>query len=213
MAFRRSDAISLGVLGLSAGATVLVYEQLPPLMATHFDLSGNPNGWMPRAVGAWFGPVFGLVIWAVVRFLPRVLPLKNQRPLPDATAALVACLTALFIAFIHALLLWRGLHPEASLMQPLWVGVGALLVALGLVVPRVGRNAFVGIRTAWTLASDENWARTHRVAGYSMVLGGLATAALGLIGGSGAGAAALACLFASVLVPAVYSAVLARRRV
>ena len=42
--------------------------------------------------------------------------------------------------------------------------LGALFVMLGLVMPRVRRNPWVGVRTPWTLASDENWARTHRFA-------------------------------------------------
>jgi uncharacterized membrane protein len=213
MAFRRTDALSLGVLGLAAGATVVVYDQLPVQMATHFDLHGVPNGWMPREVGAWFGPVFGVAIWAVVRYLPRVLPLKGSKPLAESKAALVASFTALFMAFVHVLLLWVALVPGASLISPMWVGVGALSVALGLVMPRVGRNAFVGIRTAWTLASDENWARTHRLAGYSMVLGGLVCAIVGFVGGSAGAVLALTSLLVSVIVPVIYSAVLARRHV
>ena len=86
--------------------------------------------------------------------------------------------------------------------------MGTFWLALSLVVPRLRRNPFVGIRTPWTLASDENWARTHHFAGYTFAAGGvLATgAALG-----GVLPLAIGAILASALVPAVYSFLLDRR--
>ncbi|GMA56913.1 putative membrane protein [Alicyclobacillus sacchari] len=40
-------------------------------------------------------------------------------------------------------------------------------------LPRVSPNWLVGIRTPWTLASDEAWRRTHRAAGALGVVAGL----------------------------------------
>src|SRR6185295_5690977 len=105
MGLKRADGLALGSLGLAAMATWAVYENLPDPMATHFDLAGNPNGWMPRPVGAWFMPVFGLVIWALVRWLPVVLPKKEKRRLGESVGALVAALTAMFLLAVHVLIL------------------------------------------------------------------------------------------------------------
>lgn len=206
------DSLSLGAFGAAAVATLAVYDRLPDPIATHFDLEGRANGWMPRAVGAWFGPVFGLAIWAFVRFLPRVLPASEKKRLPDAQMALVASLTALLVASVHGLLLYVALVPGASLTRPVWLLVGALFVALGLVIPRVRRNALVGIRTPWTLTSDEVWARTQRIGGYAMVAGGVAGALLGVLGGPTGGVLALAAFLLAAFVPAAYSLVLARKR-
>jgi uncharacterized membrane protein len=90
--------------------------------------------------------------------------------------------------------------------------IGAFYVALGLVIPRIKRNPVMGIRTPWTLTSDENWARTQRVGGYSMVLGGIVAAVFGVLGGTAGGVVALAAMFVSALVPAGYSLLLARRQ-
>lgn len=60
----------------------------------------------------------------------------------------------------------------------------------------------------WTLASDENWARTHRVAGYAwMTAGFLSVIAVAL----GFAIAVPVLIAASVPVPALYSFLLARR--
>jgi uncharacterized membrane protein len=212
MSFRRVDMVSVGVIGLSAALTAAVYERLPERMATHFDLAGNPNGWMPRAMGAWFAPVFGLGLWAFIRFLPAILPKSDRRRLGDSSAPLVAAMTAMFMAAVHVLVLYVALVPGASLARAIWIVLGALYVALGLVIPRVKRNAIIGIRTPWSLTSDENWARTQRVGGYAMVIGGLAAATFGVLGGPTGGIVAIAALIVSALIPAGYSLVLARRQ-
>ena len=211
MRLSRWDGVAVLSLVCSAMMTVAVYERLPDPIATHFDLHGQPNGWMPRAMGAWFAPVFGLALWLFVRFVPKVLPASEKKRLPDGQLALVSSLTALFLMAVHALVLYVALVPGASLMRPVWLLLGAFFVALGLVLPRVKRNAFVGIRTAWTLTSDENWARSNRVGGYSMVVGGIGAALAGILGGATGGVVAIAFLLGSALVPAVYSLVLARR--
>jgi uncharacterized membrane protein len=41
------------------------------------------------------------------------------------------------------------------------------------VMPRVRRNYFVGVRTPWTLSSDEVWRKTHRFSGKLFMLLGL----------------------------------------
>ena len=212
MALRRMDTISLGVVGLSAVLTAAVYERLPPLVPTHFDLAGTPNGWMPRSAAAIFAPAMALGLWAVMRLLPRLLPVTERKRLGEGSVALVAALTSLFLVAIHVLILYRAIIPGASIARLLWVFLGAFYVALGLVLPRLKRNALMGIRTPWTLTSDENWARTQRVGGYAMVSSGVVAALCGTLGGTSGGVIAIAALLAGAFVPAGYSLVLARRQ-
>ena len=77
------------------------------------------------------------------------------------------------------------------------------------VLPRLQRNPLIGIRDAWTLTSDENWARTQRFASYAYVAGGLVSLACGVAGAPPA--IALVALLASALVPHGYSYVVARQ--
>lgn len=214
MTVRRMDMLSVGVIGLGAALTAAVYERLPLRMATHFDLNGQPNGWMPREMGAWLCPAIALGLWALLRFLPRILPKKEASRLGGGTPALMAALTVSFVVAVHVLVLWVGVVPGASITSAVWLLLGAFYVALGLVLPRVKRNALIGIRTPWTLTSDENWARTQRVGGYSMVIGGIVAGLAGLAGTAGAaagGVVAIAALIISAFVPAGYSLLLARR--
>lgn len=65
--------LCLVVAAVQAIYTIAIYDFLPPRMATHFDLAGNPNGWMSRMAGVWglyaFGVGGAFCCW-LLRFLP-----------------------------------------------------------------------------------------------------------------------------------------------
>jgi uncharacterized membrane protein len=48
-----------------------------------------------------------------------------------------------------------------------------LIILLGNFLGQVRHNYFVGIRTPWTLADEEVWAKTHRLTGSLFVLAGV----------------------------------------
>jgi uncharacterized membrane protein len=54
--------------------------------------------------------------------------------------------------------------------EMIFAGVGLLFIVLGNYMGKVRKNFFIGIRTPWTLASDEVWSRTHRLGGRVFVL-------------------------------------------
>ena len=211
MRFYRGDGVSLATLLATAAGSAAVYAQLPERMATHFDAHGVPNGWMPRAAGAFFMPAFGLVLLAFMRGVGHVLPQRDKKRLSEQAVADVCALTTLFLGAVHALLLWYALTPGANITTPVIALMGLMWVALGLMLPRFRRNPIVGVRTPWTLTSDENWAKTQRFAGYSMVVGGLFGLVAGVVGGGPGVWVAIGAFMASALVPAGYSLVLARR--
>ena len=47
------------------------------------------------------------------------------------------------------------------------------MIVIGNYLPKTRRNYTIGIRITWTLENDENWRKTHRLAGKIWVLGGL----------------------------------------
>ena len=51
--------------------------------------------------------------------------------------------------------------------------VGIVFLVVGNYLPKTKQNYTVGIRLPWTLDNEENWNKTHRLAGRLWVLGGL----------------------------------------
>jgi uncharacterized membrane protein len=76
---------------------------------------------------------------------------------------------------------------------------------IGNVMGKVRRNFWLGVRTPWTLANERVWYATHRLAGKTMVAGGLVTlvAALSAL----PGVVAVVALIGAALVPVGFSLV------
>jgi uncharacterized membrane protein len=184
--------LGLGAALLSLAVSVVVFPWLPSLVPTHFDLAGHPDGFSSRAFGAFLLPAISLVACVLVR--------RTTNPGASITVALVAWfLLGMHVLVLHAALAGGGLGGA------MWVLCGAFFVAMGLVLPRVRRNRWVGVRTPWAMRSPENWARTQRVGGQAMIASG----AFVLLSACGTGplvlaVRALAIVGASV-VPIAYS--------
>ncbi len=202
--------LSLVLTTVAVGLSVWAYPSLPDQVPTHWDFSGNVNGYSPRLVAVALLPV----MMAADLILAIVLPIVSPRGFRlDSSSgafylsnvAIVATLLALHIVITRAQL--AGNAPPDSL---LFIPIGALLLVLGNVMGKLRKNFFIGIRTPWTLANDEVWLRTNRLAARLTVLAGLA-----LIACSFNIYAAVAALLTGVavitIVPAVYSYVLYRR--
>jgi uncharacterized membrane protein len=203
------------VLALVAvGMSAAVYRRLPDTMAVHWDLAGNPNGWMPRAVGAAFGPVFLVLLWLLLRFVPRIDPrAENYARFSEAYEVIVASVLVLVLV-THGIVLAVALGYHVSVARIVPALVGALFVVIGNMMPVVRPNWWFGIRTPWTLSNDRVWTRTHRLAGYCMTAGGLVmiVAALALPAPLGL-PVLLAVAVASTIGPAVYSYLTWKREV
>jgi len=72
-----------------------------------------------------------------------------------------------------------------------------------------GRGPGAGVRTPWTLASEEVWLRTHRLAGRTFVLAGIAVVATAVF--NVAAFVEFGMLALAAAIPVVYSYVLYRR--
>ena len=185
----------------------LVYSRLPEQVATHFDLQGNPDGWSSRAFA-----VFGLpgILLAVNLLIPFALQADpKHKNMSGALVNIVIWTVPVVSLLCSGLTLGRALGYDLRIEVVLPVFMGVLFILIGNYLPKTKQSYTMGIKLPWTLASEENWNRTHRLAGFLWVLGGLYFIVMSFFGWNAA--AFLPPLLAMVLVPAVYSYLLYRQ--
>lgn len=51
--------------------------------------------------------------------------------------------------------------------------IGCIFLVVGNYMPKMKQNYSLGIKAPWTLNSEENWNRTHRLGGYAFMVGGV----------------------------------------
>ena len=198
--------------GAGVAMSLAVYARLPESIAVHWDLDGNPNGWMPRPIGAFFSPVFLLLLWGLLRLAPRIDPREaNYRRFGEAYETIVAAVLLLLLA-THGIILGIALGYHIPVGRFVPALVGALFIVIGSVMPRTRSNFWIGIRTPWTLSSDRVWTRTHRLAGYSMTAAGALMVLAALVFPPTLRLSVLiGAIVASIIAPAAYSYLTWRR--
>ena len=87
--------------------------------------------------------------------------------------------------------------------------VGLLIMGLGNYLPKCRQNYTSGIKLPWTLYDEDNWNRTHRMAGRLWMVGGLGIMVSAFWGG---GTLLLAVILAITLIPGIYSYCLYRKK-
>ena len=205
----RTDLLSAGFVALSFLVALALYARLPDRVATHWNGRGVADGFLPKPWGALILPLVMASVWLLLWLIPRVSPRgygleRSHRAYAIVQAAIMAFL---FVVTVMALLAATG--APVSIARVIPAAVGALFMVLGNFLPKFTRNFFVGVRTPWTLASDEVWLRTHRLAGALFVAAGLLIVSSSLIG---AGMIAiLPAVGAVALAPVIYSFVIYRR--
>jgi uncharacterized membrane protein len=91
-------------------------------------------------------------------------------------------LVVALLGYIHGVTLVGSLGAGVDLTRLLLGGIFLFLALMGNVLGKVRRNFWMGVRTPWTLASEAVWIRTHRLAAWVFVGGGLAGLAAVLLG-------------------------------
>jgi uncharacterized membrane protein len=209
MKLNRGEVLGLILVLAAVLISAVLYPRLPETLPSHWNLRGQPDGFVHKPFGPFLSPAIMAGVLLLFMALPAISPrgfrFETFRPVWAVIEGSV--LGLLFL--IHALALMQAMGKPVDMNRGVAAGVGLLLVVLGNFMGKVTRNFFVGIRTPWTLASEEVWLRTHRFGGRLFVLAGLVLFVSAILGG-GWVVAAIAIGSATVL-SVVYSYLVYRR--
>lgn len=206
----RMHAVFAGfiIVLISIGLAVWAYPSLPEQVPIHWDASGHANGFSTKLVGVSIMPKVIAAVWLLLCLLMWVVPAISPQGfrIDDFNKVYylinVAMLALLLLSQIRFLQSMGSEHLSSPWKFTILVA-GIAVAIFGNLMGKFRKNFFVGIRTPWTLASDEVWLRTHRLAGRLWTVGGVAAIALSFVPGSTTAAGAVLVLV--VITPAVYS--------
>lgn len=191
------------------GSTLPADAQLP----IHWGLNGQPDDYAGKWLALLTPPAITAFVGLLFHFLPALEPrreglARSQGLYLWGWASILLVCAIIEFTFVSAALDW-----DIPVYRLVAAGVGAMLVMIGNQLGKSRSMYLVGIRTPWTLASEEVWIRTHRLGGKLMVATGLfmALAVFLPIPSQALGATILALVLVAALVPVVYSWLLWRR--
>jgi uncharacterized membrane protein len=196
------------LIALIAGmwvAAALMWPSSPDRYPVHWGPSGEVDRYGGRTEGLLAMPAIGVLIYLLMLFLPRIDPGRlNYAKFAGAWYTIRASTLAL-MALLYAVMVLSARGVSIDMPRFIGLAMGAMLFVMGNVMGKLRPNWFFGVRTPWTLSSKLSWNKTHRLAGWVFVAGGLALMAAGLIGTPSAMTVAFGILMAGVLGAVAYS--------
>lgn len=206
---KRVGSMFIGSLSMFLVALILgavYFNQLPDEMAVHFDSNNVENGFAPKWFALFGIPVLLMIVHCIVITMIQNDPKKANQSKVVKLISFWLCpiLSVLMqIAFIS-----YGFDKQFDMATYVSAGMGVLFMVIGNYLPKSRQNYTIGIKLPWTLSSEENWNKTHRLAGWLWILCGLLMIILSLITNS---IYTLFIIIIMVFVPMGYSFTLYKR--
>jgi uncharacterized membrane protein len=154
------------------------------------------DGYTSKLLGVFLMPLITLGMFALFLVVPNIDPLKANIAKFRESFNLFIVLIVAFMLYIHGLTLaWSLGHQDFKMSGAILPFIGILFIAIGFMLRKAKRNFFIGIRTPWTLSSDNVWDKTHQLGSILFMVSG----AFAIIGGVFGGMAAFWLMFVSLI--------------
>ncbi|MBR6562806.1 MAG: SdpI family protein [Clostridia bacterium] len=182
---------------------IIIWDLLPETIATHWDASGEPDGFSDKAVMVFLMPsVILVLLWVGMLVTARDHKEKEQS---GAVVDLVIILLPILSLVVAGMSFAIALGHDVSVPDIVTVFLGVMMILIGNLLPKARQNRTIGIKIKWTLNSEENWSRTHRFSGKLWFFSGFAILLCVLLPESVKLYPLMAILAVIVIVPLVYS--------
>ncbi|MCG2784012.1 MAG: SdpI family protein [Anaerolineae bacterium] len=210
MSTKLSITISFVLIAIAALVGLVLYAQLPDPMPSHWNAAGEIDGYMSKFWGVWLMPLTTLGFTLLLAAVPAIDPLKaNIEKFRGLYNAFIIGFVV-YMLYVYGLTLAASLGYLFNMTYMLLPVVGLLFIGISFLLEKAKRNFFIGIRTPWTLSSDEVWEKTHKLGAQTFRIGGALVIVSAFLGESGFWLMMIALLVAA-LVPVVYSYVVFAR--
>lgn len=163
--------ISSAIILVPIAAGLLLWDKLPDKIATHWDFSGNADGFSSKPFAVFFMPLFLLamhLICLAVSSFDKANRKQNKKVL-----GLVFWICPVISLFTNAAVYSAAMGINFNIGSVALIVMGIAFAIIGNYLPKTTQNRTIGIKIKWTLESEENWNATHRFGGKVWAIGGV----------------------------------------
>lgn len=158
---KKSIILTIMLISLTIVISVILYPTLPDLLATHWDADGGVNGTMSKALGLSIVPALNILIIVFLLGLSKADPILKKSKKIDFGPFILAL--TLFMSSIQVLIIFWNQGYLFDMTSMIIIPLSVFMFMVGHFIKDVPRNWFVGIRTPWTISSEDIWEKTHKL--------------------------------------------------
>ncbi|WP_211321996.1 SdpI family protein [Brockia lithotrophica] len=186
-------------------AAFSLYPQLPERVPVHWNLEGEVDRYGSRLEAAFEIPLLTLGLYLLMLVTPLIDPNRRNYGRFLGAYRVIRWSFVFFMVVVYGIVMTSALGHAVDVGRWVEVVLSLIFVVTGNVMGQIKPNYFVGIRTPWTLADEEVWRRTHRLAARVWVFGGLICLLLSFVPGRAAAIAFVVGIVSMGLIPIVAS--------
>lgn len=168
---KKTIILTLVLILLPILVGVVLWDKLPEMMATHWGVNNEPNGWMSRPMA-----VFGLPVICAALHLFCIFATdkdKKKENIHKKSLTMVLWIIPVVCWVCSAITYGYAFYEEINVGLICCLLVGLLFIAMGNQLPRQQQNHVFGIRTRLTLSDEDVWRASHRFGGWALTIGGV----------------------------------------
>ena len=144
-------------------AGLILWDKLPDLVPSHWNVNGEVDGWVSKPVFVFVIPLLMVALNLLASVATAVDP-KNANNSGKPLILVYAVIPAFAIA-LSTVTYCAALGVDVPIGNLLMAILGVLFLFVGNYLPKCKQSYTIGIKIMWTLDSDKNWVATHRLAG------------------------------------------------
>ncbi|MCX6745161.1 MAG: SdpI family protein [Candidatus Parcubacteria bacterium] len=168
----KTEIIPLLLIIISVVASFYFYANFPEQVPMHWNIAGQVDGWGSKTTGAIILPLVIIAMYVMFLLIPYLDPKKDRYEQFVKVYHIFKNYLIGFMVLVYLVTGLAGLGYDVPVGLIIPIGVGILFILIGNYMAKIKMNWFMGIRTPWTLSSEEVWNKTHRMGGKIFMLGG-----------------------------------------
>lgn len=165
---------------LSFAYLAFLWQGLPEQVPIHWNAKGEIDQYGSKETLILLPVLLPLLTYLIFLAVPFIDPKKKVLKMGAKYHQLKNVLV-MFSSLLSVFILYLTKNESAADLSFLLVIVGLLYAASGNYFKTLQPNYFIGIRTPWTLESEEVWKKTHQLSGVIWFVGGILLALSGFL--------------------------------
>ncbi|MBN1258052.1 MAG: SdpI family protein [Planctomycetes bacterium] len=184
---RTSKVVIAVVIAAMLCIAIWAWRELPAdsKIPVHYGMDGKPDRYGGKFEALLLLPIITIALSAFLVYIPRIAPRKKNIEKSASVYNVLLKIYPCFMLAVYLLMLSIGFGIDLNINTIMLCLMGILFLVMGNYLGKVKSNFFIGIRTPWTLSSELSWYRTHRMAGWLVVIIGILYLLSGAWGVSG----------------------------
>lgn len=203
-AFKEIVPLFFIFLAAIIGVAIFLAPCIPDQIPSHWNAQGQVDGYSSKPIVVFLLLGVLAAIYLLMLFLPRLDPFKKNYKEFETPYYVLRLALLIFFAALYVFTLFAAAGYKLDIRKFIIPSMSLLFIVFGVLMPKIKRNYFVGIRTPWTLHSEQVWLKTQQLGGWAFIAAGI-LCFFTLWAGAWAFGIFIVIVLLAVLAPIIYS--------